>query len=199
MHDLLDQVRKSKALSRWLHAQTHSAAIDVRQREAVALATLQQSLDIDDAIAILLEDRMPGPAWALARPLFESYVRGLWLLHFASDEQIEKFLDGKCPPLSKLATKIGTAPETGAAWVNAYSKNLHDLHDLTHGGVQHFRRRIADGELRPNYPKAELLNLVILCIEVQIRVGAELLTLTNNMVAMETLMSLAKELRKEGV
>jgi hypothetical protein len=118
MHDLLEQVRKSKALSRWLHAQTHSAAIDVRQREAVALTTLQQSLDMDHAIAILLEDRMPGPAWALARPLFESYVRVLWLLHFASDEQIEqieKFLDGKCPPLSELPTTIGTAPECGAA------------------------------------------------------------------------------------
>lgn len=95
MHDLQSQLSKSKALAKSLHAQTCSAAIEVRRREALALAVLQQALDINDAIVILLESHMPGPAWALARPLFESYVRGLWLLHSASEEQVGEFLDGK--------------------------------------------------------------------------------------------------------
>ncbi|HOW77115.1 MAG TPA: DUF5677 domain-containing protein [Candidatus Competibacteraceae bacterium] len=160
MDDIQLQLNKAKAFGEWLHSETNEAEIKVFRREALALSIFQQSLDVNDGIIILLYSNMPGPAWALARPLFESYVRGLWLLRYASEREIDKFIEGKCPKLTQLLNAIGDEPETGGAWITTNAKNLPAFHDLTHGGVEHYRRRMADGEIRPNYPVSELINLV---------------------------------------
>jgi|GEM_PF-1112659 len=195
MDILQSQLRKAKALGEWLHAETNSREATVFRREALALAILQQSLDVNDGILMLLDSNMPGPGWALARPLFESYVRGLWLLNRASDHEIEKFMEGKCPQFPDLLKAIGDAPETGGAWIRVNAGNLSDFHDLTHGGVEHYRRRIADGEIRPNSPVGELINLVNFGVEIQIRVGAEILAVMKNEAALERLHSIASEIR----
>jgi len=197
MDTIQSQLNKAKNFGEWLHLVTNAAELTVVRREALALAIFQQSLDVNDGIIILLESNMPGPAWALARPLFESYVRGLWLLKYASDNEIDKFIKGKCPLFPELIRAIGDAPETGGTWIKVNAENLTDLHDLTHGGSEHYRRRAAAGEIRPNYPDEELSNLVTFGVELRIRVGVELLTLMNNEPAMERLNAIASELRND--
>jgi hypothetical protein len=42
------------------------------------------------AALLLIENELHSPGFSLYRPQFESLVRGIWLLHAASDEWIEK-------------------------------------------------------------------------------------------------------------
>ncbi len=96
-------------------------------REKAAICLLQQALDVDDGIRVLLENNLPGAALALARPLFECYVRGVWLLNVATDNEVDKFLSGKyCPEfdISHFVKAIGDNPETGGAWIKA-TKDAH--------------------------------------------------------------------------
>jgi len=193
---LLKSIERAKEFGIWLHEKTNDRNIPSGIRERTGVSILQLSLDIDDAILVLLDTRLSGPALTLGRPLFESYVRGVWLLKFASNEEIEKFINGKCPLFPDLLKAIGNDKISGGAWIHASKKaNLNFFHDLTHGGSEHVKRRLTQEAIEPNYPELELEALVQFGIEVRIRIGAELLSLMNNEIAMEELNEKTKNLR----
>lgn len=153
-------------------------------------------MDLNDAILVLLDTQLPGPALTLARPLFEGYVRGVWLLRAASDQEIEKFNNGKCPLFRDLLSAIGNDQTSGGAWIHANKNaNWSSFNDLTHGGSEHVKRRNTQDAVEPNYPESELEALIQFGIEVRIRIGSELLSLMNDEIAMEELNERAKNLR----
>ena len=105
----------AKQFGIWLHERTNDKNRPEGVRNRTAESILQQSLDIDDAIIILLEHHLPGPALALARPLFDCYVRGFWLLKFATGMEIEQFNNGRGPGMDKLLRAIPNVPELVAS------------------------------------------------------------------------------------
>ena len=110
---LLNLIKEAKDLGRWLHKETNNRRYPGGVRTRTAHAILQQTIDINDAILLLIEARLPGPAWALARPLLEGYIRGLWILGSESEKEIEKFNNGKPPDLPTILKAIGNDNITG--------------------------------------------------------------------------------------
>ena len=160
------------------------------------MSIFQLSLDLHDAIIVLLDAKLPGPAFSLARPLFESYIRGFWLFNCASDKALNNFLNGECPPLAKLVVAIENNAETGGAWVHGIKKlYLTSFHDLTHGGSEYVRRRNMDNSVEPNYPEEELESLVNFGVEVRIRIGAEFFSQLNDEDGIEQLHKIAQSFR----
>lgn len=178
-------ISQAKDLSGWLHKQTDDRGIPVSRRSQTGLSFFQHSLDVADAIIILLEKDLPGPAWALARPLFESYVLGIWTLKCASDENIDQFLDnGRLPKFSKLLKAVDKKAKPQSAWIRETDMaNMRQFHDFTHGGIQHVSRRLTDNAVEPRYPEQELEYLVGVGVEVSIRVGVEIFSLMNDRIA----------------
>ena len=145
----------------------------------------------------IIESNLPGPAWALARPQYETYVRGLWLLNYASDDELNEFFTGKCPNFTGLLNAIGGDAETGGAWIKAtIYLNLKAFHGLTHGGIEHTLRRVTQNSIEPNYPEEELVRLMYIGIETRFAIGAILLALSNNQEGIEKLDDMAKHYRK---
>src|ERR1022692_1076706 len=103
---LANLIKEAKDLGRWVHKKTNNRRHPGGVRARTAEAIFQQAMDLDDAILILLDARLPGPAWALARPLFEGYIRGFWIRGHASDKEIEKFNNGKTPELPEILKAI---------------------------------------------------------------------------------------------
>lgn len=143
----------------------------------------------------MINENLPGPAWALARSLLDSYVRGLWLLNHASDMEIKKFLEGKeLPKFDQLLSAIGNDEETGGAWIHKICElNRKDFHDLTHGGIELVLRRITDYSIEPNYPEDEQIRLMHIQIGIQFAIGYELLALANNLAGIEMLEETAQQ------
>ncbi len=190
-------IETTKEFGVWLHFQTNEKTHSSGVRGNTGIAILQHSADVADAIVVLIESRLPGPAFSLARPLLESYVRAFWLLHHATNGQIEAFNSGKCPNFPRLLAAIPNTPETGGAWIHTMiDKNLKAFHDLTHGGMEHVRRRISAGVIEPTYPEKEQKNLIKVTNEIRIFVGAELLSRLNDEKGMRMLSTRAKVLRK---
>lgn len=193
---LLQSINQAKEFGIWLHERTNDNNRSGGVRERTGESILQLSLDLDDAILLLLEAGLPGPALTLGRPLFESYVRGFWLLRFASDEEIAGFNNGTGPGMDKLLKAIGNDPETGSAWIHDNkNKNWRFLNDLTHGGSEHVRRMNTQDAVEPNYPEPELEALVRFGIEVRIRIGFDILCLMNDEIGKEQLSEKAEILR----
>src|SRR5262249_33998272 len=193
---LLNLIKEAKDPGRWLHKKTNNRRYPGGLRGRTAHAILQQTLDIDDAILILLEARLPGPALALARPLFEGYIRGFWIQGYASDKEIEKFHNGKVPILPKILKAIGNDNISGAEWIQN-SKNAHwkVFCDLTHGGIEHVSRRNTRHTVEPKYPERELEGLVRIGIEVRMRIGAHWLSLLKDEASIEKLHEKAERFR----
>jgi hypothetical protein len=193
---LLESINQAKDFGIWLHERTNDKKHSGGVRERTGESILQLSLDIDDAILLLLEAGLPGPALTLGRPLFETYARGFWLLRFASDEELAEFNNGKGPGMDKLLNDIGNDTTTGSAWIHANKiTNWRSLNDLTHGGSEHVRRRNTEDGVEPNYPVAELEALVRFGIEVRIRIGFDVLSLMNDEIVKDQLTEKAKNLR----
>jgi hypothetical protein len=72
---------------------------------------------------------------------------------------------------------------------------LDSFNDLTHGGSEQVKRRCTQEAVEANYPEVELEALVQFGIEVRIRIGAGLLSLMNDEIAMEQLNEKAKIFR----
>jgi hypothetical protein len=189
-----ENLQKAKEIGIWVHKKTNEISIPRNKRNLMGTALLQQSLDVSDAIIILLEHNLPGPAWALARSLHEGYVRGVWLLEHASDESVEKFESGFCPKFPKLLEQIGDDPGTGGAFIKSMSDlNLSSFHGLTHGGMEHISRRITDSAIEPNYSSAELESFVRMRNKYTMLICCFLLLLANDHHSIEQLVEKQNE------
>ena len=177
-----EAISKAKNLSQWLHDKVNRKRFRVSGQQDWGVALLQHSWDVADAIIILLERDLPGPAWVLVRPLGEGFVRGVWILHCASDEQVVNFQKGDPPSVPKMlaAMEKHDKAKLHVDWIRANSANMDVLHDFTHGGIQQVLRRIDNKVVEPRYPARELESLVGFGIEVYIRVGCEMFSLMND-------------------
>lgn len=185
---------QAKCLSNWLCEQVDGRKLPARGRENWGLSLLRHSWDVADGIVTLLDRDLPGPAWTLARPLLESFVRGIWLLHCASDAQVRRFRKGECPTLPALLTAMEShdTAQWHAAWIRKNQKNMPIFHDFTHGGIEHVLRGTDEDAVESKYPKSELEYLVGLGIEVRVRIGYEILTLVGDLEAIKRLSSTAQ-------
>ena len=196
---LSQEISQAKNLMIWLHEKTNRSKLShTGKKGLVGIALVQHSLDIADATIILLERDRPGPAWALARPLLESFVRGMWVLHCASDEQVKKLFRGQWPSfldlLKDMKNNDGLRPNS--EWIRANEANVPILHDFTHGGIEHVLRRIAGNVVESAYPEHEIVYLLGLGIEVNIRVGHELIVRMNDVEAIKELFHKASTIRR---
>ena len=118
----------------------------------------QHALDIADATIILVKKELPGPANALARPLIESWLRGVWAAKCAEDQEIDDFLaKGELEPwqLKKLAEYVMERVPTEREWLenvlgNCEVRNM--LNDLTHGGRLQVKHRDGKEAIEPRVP-----------------------------------------------
>lgn len=88
------------------------------------------------AINLLLEHdpSLPGSAYALMRPLLESFIRGYWLLHYADDDKTKRFINGELDlPIASLVRKISKRLPT----LKSFPQDvINRMHDFAHGGMR---------------------------------------------------------------
>src|SRR5215472_9177562 len=85
----------SADLSKWLDSSIHNLEIPTGDRETIVGALFDQVHEHHKAIYLLLQNSLAGSAFSLVRPMFETFVRGLWLLYCASEKAVEKFKKDK--------------------------------------------------------------------------------------------------------
>lgn len=86
---------RASDISDWIDSSIHGVEIPSGDREAMAGALFDQVHEHYKAIRLLVENSFVGSAFSLLRPTFETFVRGVWLLHCASDKEVENFAKDK--------------------------------------------------------------------------------------------------------
>jgi len=194
--DIGARITKAKEIGAWVHGKTFNISVPSDDRTRMGVALLQHALDLADAIIVLIEANLPGPAFSLFRPLHEGYTRGVWLLDHASEQDVQKFGNGNYPGFNEMLKDIGEEPETGGAFIKGMSElNREDFHGLTHGGMEHVLRRVTASAIEPNYPVEELQQLLNVRNQYSSLIACFLLQLSNDEEGMNQLLEKRNEWR----
>lgn len=126
-------------------------------RSRLSLALLQLAQEHHSSIVLLLEHRQYGSAFALLRPLYEAFVRGVWLARIASENEVIRYQRDDQFSLRGLAEKVSELPAFGGTSFAATAKSaLNAMHSYTHNGYLASVRRQACDAIEPAYEVGEI-------------------------------------------
>lgn len=136
-------------------------------RNTVFYALADLVLEHFGAIILLVEQRQFfGSAFALLRPLIETYLRAIWVNSIASDEELAMISQGakELPKFSvcRAAVEAYFAQNGVSGLYDMHSDFVKSLHGFTHSGLEQITNRIsASFEITPyNYPESGITALL---------------------------------------
>ena len=150
------EFQRAKATMFWV--QEH---LDKRQlpglptikRHQLASGALHVALEHSQAILVLVEEKLFASALALVRPLFESYLRGTWLLNAASEVQI---YDAGRDRFPGAADMVDDLEKVGLSLTQVKQQWWKALCSYTHTGYQQIGARLTSEGLGSNYKDEEV-------------------------------------------
>ena len=88
----LDQIlQESREIHTWTISSLDDILFPVNKRLLLSIAAFDVVLDHFTGITALTENRVYGAAFALVRPLFETFVRAVWLKDCGTDQDLLLF------------------------------------------------------------------------------------------------------------
>lgn len=139
----------------------HGRRIKGDLRSKLCAACFAVSQQHHNSVLVLLARNPPlqATAFALLRPLTESTIRGLWLSHVASDEQVQIYCQsGTKLDMASMITAVGKAAGLNAH--QAIYRHWHSLSAYTHTGEHQVQRWLVTDNIEPCYSASELSELV---------------------------------------
>lgn len=109
------------------------------------------------AIVILFQSNLSSSAFALMRPEYEAYIRGVWLANCATDDEVEQFSTGAEPPrIGILLTAIEKIPAFDEKHLSEIkSKHWSAMCSYTHTGSLQVQRWNTEEAIEPNFSPEE--------------------------------------------
>lgn len=117
--------------------------------------------DHHSGILLLLHHQNYAPAFALARPLIEAFVRLFVVIH-GTEAQLAAIKNGTYrPEFAAVGKQIdelyGLERPLMGPWLD---ESTDGLHDFTHGGVAQLQRHKAGGDITPNFAESEVVDVI---------------------------------------
>jgi len=165
---------KEGATRVWLVTQDLTLPSDDRTRLSAGLLQLAQ--EHHASIVLLIEHQQCGSAFALLRPLYEAYVRGVWLARVASEREFSRFQRDENFSLKDLASKVSVLPTfDGTNFAGLAGRALNAMHSYTHNGYLASVRRQSPDAIEPAYEVAEIREVLDVAQALGVLATAEIL------------------------
>jgi hypothetical protein len=123
---------------------------------------LYSTLNICDAMQLLIFKRNFVSANILFRSLFEYVFRGFWLNRIASDEEVILAMENDKWPKTKKIHELLAGQNAVIDLLSSEKTKIQDiLHSYVHGGAQNPLGQLGDGpHIQPNIPESEVKYLL---------------------------------------
>ena len=161
--ELSEAFEKTRAWVARGNALVDSLALESDERTRVSAALFHLSLEHHGSILALAEKQHFGSAFALARPQFESYVRGVWFQCCATKEQLQHFTADNNPPgIDQLIEAIEEQPAYSEKILSGLKARIWGaLCGFTHGGYVQVSWRITPEEITSDFSEELLVSLLV--------------------------------------
>ena len=180
--DIEQKIARLEQIVQWQDENIDGAEIPTDDRTRIVACLLDLTLEHVRSIGILSHRKMYGSMFALSRPLYEAYVRALWLRYCATDNEIEKFKKGRLEKtFDNLITDIERVQGYDEnALSHIKSNNWTLMNDFTHGGISQASGRNTANEITPNYPEEDTKAAVDFAVIVGLLVSMEVAHIASN-------------------
>lgn len=153
--NIVQHLAQGHDLAAWIERQVHELPLSGSVRTRLAGTCFLVAQEHHQAILLLLGQTHPlhAPAFALVRPVYETYIRGVWLAHCATETGLERFAHGESPPnMSTMLAAIKQIPGFGSGQLSAiYTRSWSAMCAYTHTGSQQVLRWNTSDEIQQNY------------------------------------------------
>jgi hypothetical protein len=158
----IERIKDAGEYVEWLRQSVHEKTLPASNRNRAAGACFAISQDHHHSIVLLIEHQLYASSFSLLRSCFETYVRGQWLAHCATDGQIEKYLRGdEPPPINDLLVAVeSTSGFTDKVLSRVKSQAWKTMCAYTHTGGLHVQRWNTSESIESNYSDEELLEVL---------------------------------------
>ncbi|NWF37670.1 hypothetical protein F3F96_00760 [Mariprofundus sp. NF] len=175
-------VAESKEIASWLHNKIDGLSVPGHEKGRASASCFDVVFEHQQAFTILIDNKLYGSAFVLARSAFEAYIRGIWLNKCASDDQFRKFMNETLnPSLGKLISDVEELDgysEGVLSTVKASGWSL--LCSFTHSGFNQLSRRVTDEYIEPNYSDNDVIQIAGFVNSMALLAGVEVAILTGN-------------------
>ena len=143
---------------KWIDERLGGIELPTDERSMLVVGCFDVSIEHQAAVALLFSSGLYGSMFALLRVLTESLIRGLWLLHCATDVELSQFKKDRIDKdfgalINEVEVSIGvTTPILSNLKTTAWKA----MNGFTHTGFIQVSRRHGEGIVGPNYPDDEL-------------------------------------------
>lgn len=105
------------------------------------------------AIGYLVGEGLCGSALALRRVMFDGCIRGLWLTHVATDEEVSRFANERYDPKPERVLKVFEDLNLNGAGTlrQFYEAGWKVMSSYVHGGFRQVVGRLGSGFVGANY------------------------------------------------
>ena len=175
-------VARQFEVAKWLATELNGLPVVASLRNRVSGGCLTVTQDHHCAIALLLEKELFASAFALVRIQFESYVRGLWLAHVATDGQVAQFSTGtEPPPMNALLASLENVESFQDGHLSHIKQESWSaMCSYTHtGGLQVQRWQTAEA-IEQNYLPEEIVGVATFSGSIALLAGIGMATLAND-------------------
>ena len=161
--DIKEAIRKSGTWINRCNELVDSVELKADDRNRVVAALLHLSLEHHGSIHLLVCHHHNGSAFALLRPQFEAYIRGLWLMKCATVQQLQSFINNQEPPrINQLIGEIEEHPGYEERLLSGLKDRVwRSLCGFTHGGYVQVSWRMTEEEIISDFSEEHLVNLLI--------------------------------------
>ena len=177
--ELANKIEDLEALLRWIEAQTADTQLpkvdcQIAKRVVLGCTLLQHTHITSYGLLMLLKGEVVGPAFTLARPLLEAFVKAIWTLECATVEQLTNIYERirPFPKIERASMAVQSLSRRHGSFVKAATKKLHILHAWTHGEVDHLIHLFDGHNICPMYPIADQLDLLESFVSPLLRLSA---------------------------
>jgi hypothetical protein len=131
----------------------------------MVIAFIDQMIEHHESMLLLIRNGKVGSAFSLARSIFESMYRGLWIGLCATNDQLQHFEQNDELPLGMhaMAEAIDTATSDPADphhfFADLKARGWSALCSYTHTGLLQLGRRFTGQSVQPSYSEAETLEV----------------------------------------
>jgi hypothetical protein len=149
-------------LSNWIAERLNGLEITGERRIFLAVFCYDVVVEHQVGITVLARDRINGSAFALVRPLFDTFVRGAWLRHCATDQQIDKYVKDRLDlKFGELLDQVESVDGfQSGVFSRLKKKTWRAMNSYTHGGIQQAGRRRSGAYIEPDFPPESVIEVI---------------------------------------
>lgn len=146
------------ALHDWIAQRLDDLPLPSGTRQALAISCYDLVVEHHVGIAVLARNQVYGSAFSLVRSVFETFVRGVWLRHCATQAQIEKYQSDRLDlSFGQLINAVEQVEGFGDGVLSGLKANSWKaMNSYTHGGALQAGRRFQGDNVSPNYDREEV-------------------------------------------